>query len=608
MKRLTCVIMAAVLCVLASAAAYAAEPLPVHLTISGCSTGQVFSVNQPFRVLPLWANGRPEVLGSTSLAYDWSPMPFVQSQAENTAVFSVPERQDTFELFVSARINGPGTWIVPTNLSDRIGSSSVVIAGLSDASLPHTNYMDERVQTRIAAPGQPFTLNAEWRNASGERTVNPPANVRYEWSCDEIAIGSVPAAPLSLHVKSQLAGNYTYVCRAYDTSAEPGALLCAVQFPVIVTDDVNRTFSISSSPAARHGVVFVDAGESAVLTAATEPSASGISYTWQALGSAGIWENVPGGSSAALEIRPGDIPAGSSREYRCLGTAGGWAGETPAVSVHVVDPNYIFETSPTDLASQAGSGLPLEMLAAVSHSDKTAAQAEWQYRKDSGSAWQPAALAVPGFTENVPRRISPGLTVFSWAPSGNNSAQNGEYRCVCGGTASASATLTITVDGALALSPVAPLRVSNCALLGSVLTGMDAPSARGALSAADLKAKVSYPLGYTPRILQHARIMGGAETVGTGCEIQLLDRNGEIAGGATLILQGDVLGSGTMGLSQLVRIAQALTEPQTKPLLGPFLAAGDFDGSGTIDLEDVVSMARLFIQDNAFSPLQTAQY
>lgn len=81
------------------------------------------------------------------------------------------------------------------------------------------------------------------------------------------------------------------------------------------------------------------------------------------------------------------------------------------------------------------------------------------------------------------------------------------------------------------------------------------------------------------------------DTVGTG-DVIALQNGGPTGFSMTLVLQGDVLGSGTVGLSQVVRIARAFSGIQ--PLHGPYLMAGDFTGSGTIQLSDVVQEAQLY--------------
>lgn len=75
------------------------------------------------------------------------------------------------------------------------------------------------------------------------------------------------------------------------------------------------------------------------------------------------------------------------------------------------------------------------------------------------------------------------------------------------------------------------------------------------------------------------------DIVATGDRIQFT-RGGEILSEVIIIVDGDVLGSGVMSLSQLVRMTSALSGDAV--LAGPFLKAGDFTHSGSIDLSDIV--------------------
>ena len=61
----------------------------------------------------------------------------------------------------------------------------------------------------------------------------------------------------------------------------------------------------------------------------------------------------------------------------------------------------------------------------------------------------------------------------------------------------------------------------------------------------------------------------------------------------TIVVQGDVLGTGQLGISQLVRLALGLIG--TKPLTGAYLSAGDLNENGKLDLTDLTLMASLLI-------------
>lgn len=77
----------------------------------------------------------------------------------------------------------------------------------------------------------------------------------------------------------------------------------------------------------------------------------------------------------------------------------------------------------------------------------------------------------------------------------------------------------------------------------------------------------------------------------TGMVIRLLGTDGATLGEITVIVPGDVYGTGKMSIVQLTAMARALTN--TKPLDGPYLTAGDWNANGKIDLIDLVHEARL---------------
>lgn len=58
-----------------------------------------------------------------------------------------------------------------------------------------------------------------------------------------------------------------------------------------------------------------------------------------------------------------------------------------------------------------------------------------------------------------------------------------------------------------------------------------------------------------------------------------------------LVVKGDVLGSGTLSIAQLVRMAKALNG--SWPLEGVYLIAADLNGSGGLDIADLVLEAQL---------------
>lgn len=80
-----------------------------------------------------------------------------------------------------------------------------------------------------------------------------------------------------------------------------------------------------------------------------------------------------------------------------------------------------------------------------------------------------------------------------------------------------------------------------------------------------------------------------ADKLATGMHVAVTDQTGSREE-YLLLVKGDVLGTGRIGLSQLVTLCSAFIGKQD---LGAYTLAGDWSGNGKIDLTDVVQEARL---------------
>lgn len=86
--------------------------------------------------------------------------------------------------------------------------------------------------------------------------------------------------------------------------------------------------------------------------------------------------------------------------------------------------------------------------------------------------------------------------------------------------------------------------------------------------------------------------LGDDESVGTGDQLRIDFPNTAISSiYAVFVVQGDVTGSGTVSITDLVRMARALSG--TEPLDGIYLRAADFTGTGSISVSDLVREAAL---------------
>ena len=81
------------------------------------------------------------------------------------------------------------------------------------------------------------------------------------------------------------------------------------------------------------------------------------------------------------------------------------------------------------------------------------------------------------------------------------------------------------------------------------------------------------------------------EPISTGQIIEVKDSTGRVVSETTIIVPGDVLGTGNLNIAQLVRLASACTGE--RPLTGVYRAAGDFGSNGRVDISDVVREARM---------------
>lgn len=87
----------------------------------------------------------------------------------------------------------------------------------------------------------------------------------------------------------------------------------------------------------------------------------------------------------------------------------------------------------------------------------------------------------------------------------------------------------------------------------------------------------------------------------TGLEFELTSTRGNKRT-LTSIVMGDVLGNGKLAINQLTRLARAVNG--SSPLEGAYLLAGDFAGTGSISIADLVAEAKLLTADQP--PIGTA--
>ena len=112
------------------------------------------------------------------------------------------------------------------------------------------------------------------------------------------------------------------------------------------------------------------------------------------------------------------------------------------------------------------------------------------------------------------------------------------------------------------------------------------------MSVAELKREFAPVSGTTLRVVnQNGVEQTDTEAAVTGTVVRLENSEGTVIGRATVLITGDVLGSGLINIAQLVRLAQDLNKDRV--LLGVFELAGDITRTGEINIVDLVKEAQL---------------
>lgn len=128
---------------------------------------------------------------------------------------------------------------------------------------------------------------------------------------------------------------------------------------------------------------------------------------------------------------------------------------------------------------------------------------------------------------------------------------------------------------------------------GSILRGGEIGTLWDATTVEKLTTWINDPEKGTVRVLDmNGRIVPSDRQIATGMIVQVLSSDGTVVQESTIVVEGDVLGTGEMGLTQLVRMAAAFTDQD--PLEGPYAEAADLDGQPGVSLTDIVKLAQKF--------------
>lgn len=121
--------------------------------------------------------------------------------------------------------------------------------------------------------------------------------------------------------------------------------------------------------------------------------------------------------------------------------------------------------------------------------------------------------------------------------------------------------------------------------------GLVARAAKEAVRAEEFLGMFVMPDGVSGEVRRKEYVLNPGEIVATG-DIVAFSRGGEEVSRATVVVSGDVIGTGIISLAQLVRLAGVFSGSGS-PLKGAYLAAGDFNANGEIGLGDLVQEAEL---------------
>lgn len=127
---------------------------------------------------------------------------------------------------------------------------------------------------------------------------------------------------------------------------------------------------------------------------------------------------------------------------------------------------------------------------------------------------------------------------------------------------------------------------------GSVLVGVQAASLWKSTTVESLLSWVQDPgpNGTVQVLAPDGFAAAMDQQIATGMVVEATSEDDEVLQSTTVVVTGDVTGTGDMSLTQLARIASAFTGAD--PLSGPYALAADRNGDNELSLTDLVGFAR----------------
>lgn len=197
----------------------------------------------------------------------------------------------------------------------------------------------------------------------------------------------------------------------------------------------------------------------------------------------------------------------------------------------------------------------------------------------------------------------------SAVPSGAPSAEpSGTASAAPSGGPSSTASLVPSSQPS-ATTPVSPIEpnpdgplpdlevAENPDGTGSVLLGVPIGTAAKPVTVTDLLKSISVPTNANAAVLSaDGEVLADDASVGTGCFVEVRSADQAIMTIA-VVVRGDVLGTGVLNITQVVRLARAINGEA--PLEGVYLEAALLTGGSNVNIADLVTLAKMLLDPPA---------
>ena len=269
---------------------------------------------------------------------------------------------------------------------------------------------------------------------------------------------------------------------------------------------------------------------------------------------------------------------------------------TTKIQIQIPGDPWIVTDLNDELEVAVGQKATLSVAAAITPpADGATPVYTWQVSKDGEKTWS-NCLSTDGTGQ-----FTTAFTTRTITQEDFDSNTRLSYRVIVASRpnvakiVSNTCSLTIT-EGTPQAPAITPGPGSTITVENGVATGVTVSKTGTTVEDFLGQLNMTVPAGYSLRVVgSDDQVLASDAIVYTGCVLQLInDADGSVADRATIIVAGDVLGTGIIAINQVVRMAQDLNG--TRALEGIFQQAGDFNGSGSIDIADLVREAQILAE------------